>query len=281
MVLLAILAMIVAPRAMGRIASAAAGQPALTFGVGLLTFVVAVLAGALLLIACCTGLLVWLALAAGLVVGWIAVGLWFGQRLLAVLKVRTRSALVEVGVGVFLITFASRLPLCIGFLISAIVGAIGLGAVVLTRFGTQPGEARAQPLDLLGDGSKPLDQVPGGRRPSGLPRARLHLLPLLRQWAMILSRLTSRRQPRALRRSRLPVCRPLRHQPLLLSQEAPQHRPQRLLRVGPVCPNCDPHLTSNPGPVTIPLSRCLTREQSGTVIGEAGVRSLFRCNHAG
>jgi hypothetical protein len=162
MVLLAMLAVIVAPRAMGRIASAAAGQPALSFGAGLLTFVVAVLAGALLLVACCTGLLVWLALAAGLAVGWIAVGLWFGQRLLAALKVRTRSALVEAGVGVFLITFASRLPLCVGFLISAIVGAIGLGAVVLTRFGTQPGEGRAQPLDLLGDDSKPVDQLPGG-----------------------------------------------------------------------------------------------------------------------
>ena len=151
MVLLSVLAVLVAPRAMGRIASTASGQPVLSFGVGLLTFVVAALAGTLLLIACCTGLLVWLALAAGLVVGWIAVGLWFGQRLLAALKVRTPSTLVEVGVGVFLITFASRLPLCIGFLISVVVGSIGLGAVVLTRFGTQPAGGRTAPPDVLGD----------------------------------------------------------------------------------------------------------------------------------
>lgn len=154
MALLGALALMVAPRAMGRIARVAGGQPALSFGVGLLTFAVAALAGALLLVACCTGLLIWLALAAGLLVGWLAMGLWFGQRLLAALKVRAGSALIEAAVGVFLLTFAGRLPFCIGFLLSVVVGAVGLGAVVLTRFGTQPVDSQFQRVDPLEESSQ-------------------------------------------------------------------------------------------------------------------------------
>jgi hypothetical protein len=131
---------VVAPKPVSRIASAAAMQPALCFGAGLLTFIVGILAGALLLIACCLGVFVWLALLIAIAVGWIAVGLWVGQRLLAALKVRDTSVLVEVALGVFLITVLGRLPCCLGALFTAIVGSIGLGAVVLTRFGRQPVE---------------------------------------------------------------------------------------------------------------------------------------------
>jgi hypothetical protein len=138
MLLLGIIAVVVAPKPMSRIASAAATQPALSFGAGLLTFIVGILAGALLLIACCLGVFVWLALLIAIAVGWIAVGLWAGQRLLAALKVRDASVLAEVALGVFLITILGRLPCCLGALFSAVVGSIGLGAVVLTRFGRQP-----------------------------------------------------------------------------------------------------------------------------------------------
>ena len=138
MLLLGVIALVVAPRPMSRIASAAATQPALSFGAGLLTFVVGILAGALLLIACCLGVFVWLALVIAIAVGWIAVGLWVGQRLLSALKVGNASVLVEVALGVVLITILGRLPCCLGALFTAIVGSIGLGAVVLTRFGRQP-----------------------------------------------------------------------------------------------------------------------------------------------
>ena len=88
MLVLWAIALVVAPKPMSRIANAAATQPALSFGAGLLTFVVGILAGILLLIACCLGVFVWLALLVAIAVGWIAVGLWVGQRLLAALKVR-------------------------------------------------------------------------------------------------------------------------------------------------------------------------------------------------
>ena len=184
LVLLGLLALVVAPKALGRMASTAAMQPAMSFGVGLLTSVVAILAGTLLLIACCTGLLVWLVLAIALLVGWIAVGLWLGQRLLAALKVRTASSLTEVAVGVFLITFVGRLPWCIGFLFSAILGCIGLGAVVLTRFGTQPATgggatppAPSDPTGNIGDvgllpaASAPVVVIPAGSDASVIPEA--------------------------------------------------------------------------------------------------------------
>ena len=137
MLVLGVIALVVAPKPMSRIANAAATQPALSFGAGLLTFVVGIMAGILLLIACCLGVFVWLALLIAIAVGWIAVGLWVGQRLLAALKVRNTSVLVEVALGIVLITILGRLP-CLGALFTAIVGSIGLGAVVLTRFGRQP-----------------------------------------------------------------------------------------------------------------------------------------------
>lgn len=135
--LLGVAAVTLAPQAVGRVAQAARANPALNFGLGLLTLIVAGLAGALLLIACGLGLLVWLALMAACLLGWIAVGLWLGQRLLVGLRVRAPSALGQVVAGVALLTLIARFPWCIGFLFSLVVGSIGLGAVIVTRFGTQ------------------------------------------------------------------------------------------------------------------------------------------------
>jgi hypothetical protein len=136
--LLGVLAVALAPKAMGRIASQAAGDTFVSFGMGLLTLVVGFLLGLLLLIACCIGLLGWLALGVAWLIGWLAVGLWLGQRLLQALHVRDTSSLGEAALGVTIITILARLPWCIGFLCGLVLGCIGLGAVVLTRFGTQP-----------------------------------------------------------------------------------------------------------------------------------------------
>ncbi len=138
--LLGLVLVLVAPRAVGRVSSAVAVQPALSFVFGLLTLLVGALAGAILLIACGLGLLVWLALAAASVLGWIGVALWLGQRLLRALNMRSASAIAEVLVGVVIITFLSRLP-CIGWLFWLVFASWGLGAVVLTRFGTRDADA--------------------------------------------------------------------------------------------------------------------------------------------
>ena len=109
----------------------------ISFGMGLLTLVVGVLLGLLLLIACCLGLIVWLALGVAWLAGWVAVGLWLGQRLLQALNARNASSIGEVALGVFLITVLTQLPACIGFFVGLVLGCIGLGAVALTRFGTR------------------------------------------------------------------------------------------------------------------------------------------------
>ena len=129
--------MLIAPRNVGRVANTVASQPLMSFIVGLFALAVAGFAGLVLLICCCLGLFVWLAALIAIAVGWIAVGLWVGQSLLYVFRMRDVASFLEAAVGVFLITFLSRLPLCFGGLIGLLIAALGLGAVILTRFGTQ------------------------------------------------------------------------------------------------------------------------------------------------
>ena len=137
MAVAAALAVLIAPRHVGRVANTVAAQPVMSFLVGFCTVLAAALVGLVLLICCCLGLVAWLIAALAVLVGWIAVGLWVGQALLNLFGVRDISSFIEAAIGVFLITFLSRLPFCLGGLIGLLIAALGLGAVVLTRFGTQ------------------------------------------------------------------------------------------------------------------------------------------------
>ena len=154
MLLLGLVLIVVAPRAVERVADAAALQPALTFGVGFLTLVLGVLAGALLLIACGLGLLVWLLLMAAALLGWTGVALWLGRQLFRAFHVRSSASIVQMIVGIILITLMSRLPWCLGWLSGLIFASWGLGAVVTTRFGTQavsgaePSRPPYRPIEL-------------------------------------------------------------------------------------------------------------------------------------
>ena len=136
--LLAVALVVLFPRRVGAVVVVIARRPFYSGGAGLLTLVVGLLAGGLLLIACGLGLLVWLVLLAALLFGWSAAGTWLGHRLLGLLRVRTSSAMTEAVIGVFLLTLLARLPLGIGFLVGLAGISVGLGAVVLTRFGGAP-----------------------------------------------------------------------------------------------------------------------------------------------
>jgi len=83
-------------------------------------------------------LLLFIALAAAAIYGWIVLGSVVGERLLQAVKVAQPEPLASVLLGVFLITLISATPLCIGFLFTLVAGSWGLGAVILTRFGTTP-----------------------------------------------------------------------------------------------------------------------------------------------
>ena len=133
-----------------------------SFGVGLLTFVVGVTAMILLFITCClipVGLLLALALVLATLYGWIVVGYLLGVRIIRAIQTDSGepSPTVSALVGIFLVTLIqqglmalSNIP-CLGFffwLMGAalwlFVASTGLGAVVLTRFGTRP-YARVSP----------------------------------------------------------------------------------------------------------------------------------------
>jgi hypothetical protein len=108
-------------------------------GVGLLTGIVAVALMVLLAITICLSPIAFLlgvALLAAGIFGWAAVGLLVGQRLLEAFKVKGVTSLMAVGVGILLLSLLGAIP-CLGALVVIVVGCVGLGAVVLTRFGTQ------------------------------------------------------------------------------------------------------------------------------------------------
>ncbi len=71
--------------------------------------------------------------------GWIAVGRVIGEKVMEALKARQswREPVIYVIVGVVLLALITALPV-FGWLVGLFVGSLGIGAVILTRFGTRP-----------------------------------------------------------------------------------------------------------------------------------------------
>lgn len=143
MAALAILVVMFWPKYAGRTAKAVVVQPLITGGMGLLTVFVTPL---LLLVMVITIVLIPASILGlillGLMIafGWIAIGMEVGVRLEQAFK--TEWALpVAAGLGTFLMTLVvdgiGRLVPCVGWLAPTAVGLMGLGAVLLTRFGSQ------------------------------------------------------------------------------------------------------------------------------------------------
>ncbi len=130
-----------------------------SFGMGVLTAITATVAIVVLAVLICTApaaALVALAFGAAGLFGWIAIGTVVGERLMQALNARGIAPLWTAGLGTLVITLVSVafsnafgltslgwpgkiIGLCIvplGWLITTILGCLGLGAVVLTRFGT-------------------------------------------------------------------------------------------------------------------------------------------------
>lgn len=142
MAALAILVVMFWPKYADRTAKAVVAQPLITGGMGLLTVFVTPL---LLLVMVITIVLIPASLLGlillGLMIafGWIAIGMEVGVRLEQAFK--TEWALpVAAGLGTFLMTLVvdgiGRLVPCVGWLVPTAVGLMGLGAVLLTRFGS-------------------------------------------------------------------------------------------------------------------------------------------------
>ena len=133
------------PGPTNRVSRTASKAPWPSIGVGLLTaFAATALVVALAVTVCLSpvALLAALAVSAGGLFGWIAIGALVGERLLEALKARQITPLWAASLGTLLITVVSsglRLVRCVGvfgWMLMLALGCLGLGAVVLTRFGT-------------------------------------------------------------------------------------------------------------------------------------------------
>ncbi len=145
---LAVLAMLVmlflAPHT-DRVAHAVMAQPLTAGGLGLLTVIAAPI---MLLLLTVTIILIPVAAAAVIalfvaaVFGWIAIGYEIGQRFTTAIHQNWHPAF-SAGLGVFTLTLVAQaltgIPVlnCVGWLVPFLLGLAGLGAVIMTRFGTQ------------------------------------------------------------------------------------------------------------------------------------------------
>lgn len=140
-VLFAVLATIIAAITPGRtetLAQSVAERPLASFGVGLLGFLL-ILPVTLLLIITIIGIplvfVLFLVIAAGLILGLVGLGLFVGQRVTTAIQRPVASIALAAGLGVLLIDLVCIIPV-VGGLIWFIATAIGFGAVILTGFGT-------------------------------------------------------------------------------------------------------------------------------------------------
>jgi hypothetical protein len=151
------------PQQMAQAGRVVVEAPGHSLGIGLLTIV----AGTALIIALAITIclspvaaLATLAVSAAGLFGWIAVGGVVGERLLRTLNAREIAPPWAAGLGALLITLISTglsIAFClapVGWLMTIALGCIGLGAVVLTRFGTMaytPTGSRFRPPGSAGD----------------------------------------------------------------------------------------------------------------------------------
>lgn len=141
---LAVLVVLFAQNPTRRVSQAIASQPLISGGLGLLTVVAApvlLLIVAITIIGIPLAFLGILALIIAWAFGTVAIGAEVGERL-AKLGRSDWALPVSAALGTFLVTLVvnavGKVVPCVGWLLPLLVGAVGLGAVLLTRFGSRP-----------------------------------------------------------------------------------------------------------------------------------------------
>lgn len=130
------------PAGAARVGQGALRAPLVSLGLGLLTFLSALAVGAVLiltLILSPVGAVILLALVVATFFGRLSLGILLGERLVAAVTPRAVAPFWAAALGGGVLTLLLRLldliP-CVGWAIGLLVTWVGLGAVVLTRFGT-------------------------------------------------------------------------------------------------------------------------------------------------
>ncbi|MCB9109396.1 MAG: polymer-forming cytoskeletal protein [Anaerolineales bacterium] len=149
----------------------------LSFGLGLLTSIVAAVlipVAILLVITICLAIVPivgYIALGIATLFGWIVIGHILGERLLAAGGRPQPGLIMSSIVGVSILTLLTNMPVigliaCIGFIgkaIGALIAMAGLGAVLLTRFGTRPYPVQPGATPPPSDGPSGTSYYPGTR----------------------------------------------------------------------------------------------------------------------
>ena len=158
--LLAVLVVIFFDKSTERVSRAAVEQPAITTGAGLLTAFLsplALIAMTITIILIPVTLITIFALVVAWLFGWISIGLEVGKRIAKLFNTEWAPA-VSAGIGTFILFLVlggiSELIPCVGWLPLVLVGLWGLGAVIMTRFGTQEYNPAANSTDLATSSSQ-------------------------------------------------------------------------------------------------------------------------------
>ena len=147
-VLLGLLALVIAslwPVQTERVGRAIEEEPLTSYGAGLLTLILSAIAALLLAITIClspfaaVGVVI---VALGMLVGWVALGLVLGRRILVgIFKLPAPTPVAAAVAGTVLVTLIFALSRVLGplhVLLLFLLAPLGVGAVLLTRFGTRP-----------------------------------------------------------------------------------------------------------------------------------------------
>lgn len=126
-----------------RVTTALTAAPAAAGGLGLLTLIAGVVIMIFTAITIClspVSALIAIVYVLALIFGWVALGTLIGERMVTTFNWTRLSPAVAAGLGTMLFSLVSTLvglvP-CLGPIINIALAAIGMGAVILTRFGSQ------------------------------------------------------------------------------------------------------------------------------------------------
>jgi hypothetical protein len=134
----AVLIALFAPEYMRRTAGAIIQRPLESGGLGILTLILLPFVLIITIITCIGPLVIGLLAIAALALGWVALGYELGRRMARAFNQDWTIVLeawvgtLSLGVGASLIGIVP----CVGWLVPLVLGGVGLGAVLLTRFGT-------------------------------------------------------------------------------------------------------------------------------------------------
>ncbi len=140
---LSMLMILIMPKPAETIAKAIINQPWPVIGFGLLTILalpIAALILAITLILAPVSLLALVAFAISILLGWLVAGYEIGNRMQVMFKAKWHPA-ISAGLGTLVLSLLARganLIPCIGWILPFFVAVVGLGAVIITIWGTKP-----------------------------------------------------------------------------------------------------------------------------------------------